>query len=230
MFWGLIAGALASVLVVASVHADDSFSSSSLVVFAYSDRPSVSAAIRMEADYVSMPLTIQGDHKDTAKQFNIIAQAKAAIVRMAAASKGIHVHVGPVALSAHPAKKLQSFSSGGYGGMSQAHLHILSPLGSCDKDVFRCATAINEFIKGVRLPDDAKIDFGHMQLAVDNPEQYRDALLKNIAVEMVKTKSALGPTAKVTISGLESPVFVRQADELRVDLFLNYELAMTMVQ
>lgn len=217
---------LVCAIVVQSSYAGEILSSKSLIVFAYTDRPSVSASIRMEADFVSMPLSIRGDHKDPAKRFEIIAHAKGAIIKAAEDIKDIQVHSGPVALSSQPVSKVQAFSSGGYGGTSQAEIHILSPLAGAEKDVFKRATVINNFIRGVRLPDGAEVDFGQIHLAVDNPEQYREALLRAIADEVAKTKSTLGSSVEVTVSGLESPVFVRQADEKHVDLFLSYELAM----
>ena len=128
MFRGFIAFVVASTIPVASAYAGDILNSKSLIVFAYADRPSVSASIRMEADFVSMPLTIKGDHKDPGKRFEIIAQAKAAIIKAAKGMKDIQVHSGPVVLSSRPVSKMQMFSSGGYGDTSQAQLHVLSPL------------------------------------------------------------------------------------------------------
>lgn len=210
-----------------SSYAGDVLSSKSLIVFAYRDRPSVSASLRMVADFVSMPLSIKSDHKDPSRRFEIIGQAKSAILRAAAGGKGISVHSGPVALSARPTGKLAFISSVGYGNYSEAHLHLLIPLTEKEKDVFDCAIEMNEFIKAVQLPDKAEIEFGEIHLAVDNPEQYREALLKRISEEITKAKAALGVSGQVNISGLESPVFVRQADDRHVDLFLNYSTSVT---
>lgn len=208
-------------------YAGDILSSKSLIVFAYNDRPSVSASLRREADFVSMPLSIRSDHKDASERFEVIGQAKAAILMAAAGNKGISVHSGPVVLSARPTSKLSFLSSGGYGNYSQAQLHVLVPLAESAKDVFQCAIEMNEFIKGVQLPDKAEIEFGQIHLAVDNPEQHREVLLKLISEEVAKSKAALGANGQVIVSGLESPVFVRQADERHVELFLNYSTSFT---
>ena len=211
-------------------YAGDILSSKSLIVFAYRDRPAVSASLRRVADFVSMPVSIKSDYKDPSKRFEIIGRAKTAIVKAAAGEKGISVHSGPVALSARPTGKLAFISSGGYGHYSEAHLHVLVPLTERKRDVFDCAIEMNEFIKTVQLPHKAEIEFGEIHLAVDNPEQYREALLKLISEEITKAKAALGVSGQVNISGLESPVFVRQADDRHVDLFLNYSTSVTVSQ
>ena len=199
----------------------------SLIVFAYSDRPSVSASLRKEADVVAMPISIRSDHKEPPKRFEAIALAKAAIIKAAEGRKGIRVHSGPVALSARPIGKLESFSSSGYGSPSQAQLHVLIPLAGNGKDVFQCAAEIHEFMKGVRLPDKADLEFGQVHLGVENPEQYRGALLKLIADEVGKARKALGAASQPLVGGLESPVSARQADERNVDLFLSYTISLT---
>ncbi|MDY6952172.1 MAG: hypothetical protein SWE60_11715 [Thermodesulfobacteriota bacterium] len=89
---------------------------------------------------------------------------------------------------------------------------------------------MNEFIKTGQLPDKAELEFGEIHLAVDNPEQYREALLKLISEEITKAEAALDVSGQVKSSGLESPVFVRQADDRHVDLFLNYSTSVTISQ
>lgn len=218
---------LLGILCASSSFAGDLSSAKAFIVFAYSDQPSVSASLRKEADFVAMPISIRSDHKDATRQFESIASAKAAIVKAAEGRKDLRIHSGPVALSARPTSKLASFSSGGYGNSSQAALHVLVPLAGTGKDVFRCAVAINDFIKGVVLPEKTDLNFGQIHLGVENPELYRGALLKLIADEIGKSKKAFGTTSQALIGGLESPVFVRQADERNVELFLNYTVALT---
>jgi hypothetical protein len=209
-------------------RAGDVVCPTSLIVFAYSDRPSVSVSLRKAADFVAMPISIRCDHKEPSKRFEIIAQAKAAIMKAAEGKKNIRVHSGPVALSARPTGKLDiPSSSGGYGGTSQAQVHVLVALADTGKDVFHCAAEISEFIEGVHLPEKAWMEYGQIHLAVDNPEQYREALLKAISAETTKSKAVLGSSGQVVLSGLESPVHVRQADESHVDLFLGYSVSLT---
>jgi len=45
-----------------------------------------------------------------------------------------------------------------------------------------------------------------------------------------KAEAALDVSGQVKISGLESPVFVREADDRHVDLFLNYSTSVTISQ
>ncbi len=41
----------------------------------------MSASLRKEADFVSMPLSIKSDHKDPSKRLEIIGRAKAALLK-----------------------------------------------------------------------------------------------------------------------------------------------------
>lgn len=199
----------------------------SMVVFAYKDGPSVSTFLQKEADYVSMPLSVKCDHKDPAKRFEIIAQTETSIINAAGTTNNIRVHSGPVVLSGRPTGKSIGFSSlEGYAGSTQAQLHVLIPFVGTGKDVFPCAAEITKFVQGVKLPDGAVLDYGQIHLGVENPEQYREALLKAIADETSRSMTLLGSNGQVIVSGLESPVFVRQADESHVDLFLNYSLSL----
>jgi hypothetical protein len=45
-----------------------------------------------------------------------------------------------------------------------------------------------------------------------------------VKIEIDATKIALGSNYKVTISGLESPVIVRQKNDKQVTLFIDYRI------
>lgn len=217
---------LIGILFASISSADESLSSKSFIVFSYDDRPTVSASLRKEADFVAMPISISSNHKDPSKRFEAVALAKAAIMKAAEGRKNIRVYSGPVALSAKPVGMLAKFESSGYRHLSHAELHLLAPL-AVGKNVFQSAAEMNDFIRSVMLPDKADLELGQIHLAVENPEQYRSKLLKLIADEVSETKKVLG-SGQPTVTGLESPVFVRQADERNVDLFLNYAVSLTL--
>ena len=79
----------------------------------------------------------------------------------------------------------------------------------------------------LRLPGKAHCELGRLQLAVDNPEQYRSKLLNMITEEVKKTRQVMASEGTVKVDGLESSVMVRQADDRQVELFLNYSLSIT---
>ena len=185
-----------------------------------SDRVSVS--LRKEADFVSMPVLIKSDHRNSSDRFKAISQAKAAIQQAADKNKDVHIYNGPVVL------RNRKVDFWGYGNFSQMRLHVLVPLAGTKKDIFQCATEIKQFVDSVSLPKKVKIESDEILLAVDNPAQYREQLLKLIGEEVSQSRAALGADGKAVVKGLESPVRILQADERHVELFLDYSVSITL--
>ena len=67
------------------------------------------------------------------------------------------------------------------------------------------------------MPGKTRCESGQLQLAVENPEQYRVKLLGQIAQEIKKTREAISAGGSVKVEGLESSVMVRQADDRNVE-------------
>ena len=201
--------------------------SSSLLVIAFSDRQYVSTVLRRQADYVAMPVSISSDQRDPIQRFAEIRDAKRLIQKKAEGNPDIVIHSGPVTLSAKPISKL-SYISSYSGGSSEADLHILVPFKGKNRDVFSCASMIRTFLNDITMPGKANIQLGSIQLAADNPEQYRTVLLQMISEDVAQTKEKMNTDGKVQVSGLESPVLVRQSDDENVDLFINYQLSVEM--
>jgi hypothetical protein len=201
--------------------------SNSLLVIAFSDRQSVSTVLRQQADYVAMPVSISSDQRDPVQRFAEIRAAKQLIQKKAEGNPNIVIHPGSVTLSAKPISKFASISSYS-GGSSEADLHILVPFKGKNRDVFTCASTIRIFLNDIIMPGKASIQLGSIQLAADNPEQYRLTLLQMISEDVAKTKEKLKADGKTQLSGLESPVLVRQSDDENVEIFINYQLSVEM--
>ncbi|MFZ5877010.1 MAG: hypothetical protein ACOYXU_11460 [Nitrospirota bacterium] len=195
---------------------------SKFLVVAFSDRQHVAVVLRQQADYVSMPVSISSGQRDPLQRFAELRDAKAAVLRKAQGNPDIVIHSGRVTLSAKPVSKLASvvpYSS----AESEADLHVLVPFKGKNRDVFACADIIRRFLNDLTLPSKTSMQLGSIQLAVDNPEQYRPTLVQMISEDVTRTKEKVKADAKVLLSGLESPVLVRQADDENVDLFIDYE-------
>jgi hypothetical protein len=66
---------------------------------------------------------------------------------------------------------------------------------------------------------------GNASLAVEDPESFRGELMGMIFREVEKLSTFLGEEVLITVSGLESPVQVRNGDGMTVNFFINYRLA-----
>jgi hypothetical protein len=102
------------------------------------------------------------------------------------------------------------------------------PLSKERDNIFSAGIEVARFVEGLKLPGKAKVELGNLQLAVENPEQYRSKLLAEIAQEIKRTREGLGAQGTVKVEGLESPVLVRQTDDRHVEVFLRYSLSVTM--
>jgi hypothetical protein len=94
--------------------------------------------------------------------------------------------------------------------------------------VYESAIRVRQFIATIEMPGKSTHALGQLQLAVDNPEQYRKELMEKISQDVAFVKTAIRAKGKAFIKGLERPVLVRQLDDRNVELFINYELTIEM--
>ncbi len=197
----------------------------STVVLAITDAKPVSVALVRQADYVAIPVTILSDREEPTQRFDDIRTAKRLIQFKAKRDKKIILKDGPLSLSATPTSRKSFMSScSSYNEPSMATLSLLIPLDSQTQDVFTAAGEITRFISTIKFDDGIRCHLGSVQLAVADPEQHRAALLQLIAQDIRKTKEQMGIKGNLTVEGLQSPVIVRQLDEAKVELLLNYSL------
>jgi hypothetical protein len=176
-----------------------------------------------KADYLSVPLTVSSKQKDPSDRFSEIRKAQDLIVSQALKHPDLFVHKGTISLSPRPRSKL-SYSS---GGSSKARFHLLTKLKQ-EEDVYESAIRVRQFIATIEMPGKSTHALGQLQLAVDNPEQYRKELMEKISQDVAFVKTAIRAKGKAFIKGLERPVLVRQLDDRNVELFINYELTIEM--
>ncbi|MDO9265367.1 MAG: hypothetical protein Q7U02_15460 [Desulfosalsimonadaceae bacterium] len=214
----------------ASAYAGSEISPIYVLAIQY-ERP-VSVALLREADYVAVALTIESEQDEPSQRYNDIRAAKRLIQDKARESKRILVKDGAISLSARPTSKMSMSSISSYSSYetpSTANLTILLPLDLKSPDVFSAASEISRFVNAIKFGKKTKCNLGQTQLAVADSEQHRPALLQLIAQDVKKTKEQMGVKGNITVEGLQSPVIVRQLDETRVELFMNYSVLLNWV-
>lgn len=212
------------VLVTAPMHA----AISSNYVVAFDGQREVAVLLQQEADYVVMALTLRSDQKDPEDRIVEIQKAQALVESQARRIPSLVVQRGVVSLSARaaPSKFAMSSSVGvSYGGAtrSSSQLLIMVKLES-SRDVYGGAVMIRQFLDSLDLPGKSDYSLGQMRLAVKDPEQYRKPLLGLIAADVKELRSVFGENAEVSLNGLAGPVLVRQFDDRRVELFIDYTM------
>ncbi len=222
LFLSMILLAAATVSATAGV----SSGSGSFVVVALPQPRTVAVVLSMPADFVSVPLNVISDQKNAALAYEESRQAIDLISQKAKESGQFRISKGVVSLSQH--KSSFGISSGSWSQpAAAAHLYLLVPFTKERDNIFGAGAEAARFVEALHLPGKARCELGNLQLAVDNPEQFRAKVLGQIAQEVQKTREAISANGSVKVEGLESSVMVRQADDRNVELFLNYSLSIT---
>jgi hypothetical protein len=189
------------------------------LVLAESTTRTVAIRLTRDADYVVLPITLSSDQREPEIRFAEINDAITWLNGIVKDHPRISVHTGPATLSGKTSLKWLSYGDEG------ARVWILATFAKDDDNIFTCGTEISRFLKSLTFPGRVSFVAGPIQLAVRNPEEHRDRLLEMIHEEVTRTRSKLVTRGNVVVRGLESPVVVRQLDDRRVELYLNYEIA-----
>jgi hypothetical protein len=188
-------------------------------VFAASASRTSAVYIEKDADCVSMELTIESSQKDPAKRFEEIKQTQNMIIAKAEKSKDIIIRKGITTLSANPISKLSSYAY----ASSQARLHVMVKL-DAQSDIYDAAAKIRNFVDSITMPGKARYSLGRIQLAVENPERYRQEIISKIHDDITMIKTTLQASGELSLSGLNSAVQVRQVTDRKVELYIDYSM------
>ncbi len=214
---------LAAVMAVSAAFAGEN----SIFVFAADQEKSrpVAVSILQKADYASISVTVTSEQKESVEQFREISAAKQTLIQEAKKNPRVLVHGGPVLLNNESRSSVKKMSP---SPGSEAEVHLLFSLSEYKGDVFLAARELTKLIKDTKAPGAASYKLSPVRLVVDTPEKYRTKLLQLVFDDLKQTRKLAKKTGKAMITGLENPVLVRQADDMHVELYLNYAISMEM--
>lgn len=199
-------------------------SSGPLIVVAVPGPRAVGICLTVPADFVSVPIRVFSDQKDTALAYEEERRAVELVLQEAKQNGQIRVSLGVVSLSQH--KSGFGISAGPWSQpAASTEIYLLVPFTKGSTNIYAAGAEAAHFVETLHFPGKSRYELGYLQLAVENPEQYRNKLLGLIADEIAETRGILATNGSVKVEGLESPVMVRQADDQHVELYLNYALA-----
>jgi hypothetical protein len=209
-------------LFLLSINAYAEFSA---IVIAYgTGNTPVNSSIDVDAEYVAMSVTLSSDAKYPSERAKLISKLQSSISGAAATNVNIEFQQGAISLS--PSEKSSFSISKSYGRSSGSSFYILAKLDS-GKGVYAATQEIYSFISRIKKPEDTSLRLGNTTLAISSPNKYRNQLLALVKEEITNTKTALGEGYKVSISGLENPVIVRQKNDKQVTLFVDYRIELS---
>lgn len=215
---------LTVLLLILSINAHAEFSA---IVIAYgTGNTPVNSTIDVDAEYVAMPVTLSSDAKYPSERAKLISKLQSSISSAAVTNANIEFQQGAISLS--PSEKSSFSISKSYGRNSGSSFYILAKLDS-SMGVYVATQEIYSFIGRIKKPEGTSLRLGNTTLAISSPNKYRNQLLTLVKEEITNTKAALGEGYKVSISGLENPVIVRQKNAKQVTLFIDYRVELSEV-
>ena len=207
-------------------------------VFAVSNSASLSLAFEPQhgtpavsivqpADYLCAIVSVRSTAKDPERQAATVQETVRRLTTAVQRSSTLQLHQGPARMFGGPSGSGALFSKPSYTpGSLQTNLRVLSPL-TPDAEIFEVIRQVSQAIARIEVPNDAEVRIISTTLAVAAAEQQRDRLMQLIREQIAKTREQLGANV-LTVTGLDSPVLVRQLDHLSVELYLDYQLSATL--
>ena len=203
-----------------------SSSPSSTVVFASIGEPTVGVTLVKRADYVSFAVTVTSVESDFNNRIRLIGEARN-VVTESLAKQGIRFETGPAYLALEQPGSSSTFSSASvsYNRPNEAVVHVLVPLAKSGDNIFDATSRAATNLTKLQLPARTSLRYSPFRLALDNPERHRKELIAKIAEEVTAIKAAMRSNGKVTVSGLASPIQVRQVNDTDVELSLSHAVS-----
>lgn len=198
--------------------------STSVIVFASIREPSSGANLAKRADYVSFAVTVTSSESDFVTRVKLLGDARNAITD-ALSKQGIRFETGASYLALDQPGGSTFSSASGYSRPNEAVVHVLVPLAKSSDNLFDATSRVAANLGKIQLPARTSLRYSPFRLAVENPERYRKELIAKISEEVTATKAAIRSNGKVTVSGLASPVQVRQVNDTEVELSLPYAIS-----
>ena len=218
-------------LLAAPAWAQSSAGAKLLVIAPFRDGPSSSSvAFVRRADFVTFDVTITSSESELANRVKAIAETRA-LVTDALAKDRVRFETGTAYLVLdQPAGESKTadffsstFSTGSIGKNSRSNeavVHVWVPLAQSGDNLLEASTRIAAGLNKLKLPTRVALGYSPFRLAVENPERYRKELLARIAEQVAMIRQTMRTTGKVSVSGLASPVQVRQVNDTQIEISL----------
>lgn len=189
----------------------------------YYDAEQSAIGLTRKADNFVKPIYVNSDSRDPeVRRAEVMAMLQD--VMKLAASRGIALVAGDyklVPLTEESLKSL-SFGTGNRPDTTRVKVYARLPVGGSFAGVKEVDTAIAAFVKAVPLTGRSYIETGGTDLAINNPQSYRGAVVKAIADEAKRYAAMFGPDYGIEIRGLDSELYFKQASETEVFLYIAH--------
>lgn len=188
----------------------------------YDDQQSAIGLTR-KADNFVKPVFINSDSRDPETRRAEVTAMLEDVMKLAG-REGIALVAGDYKLLPLTAETLKtlSYGAGSRPDTTRVKIYARLPVGGSFAGVKEVDAAIAAFVKSVPVTGRSYIETGGTDLAINNPQSYRSAVVKAIADEAKRYAAMFGPDYGIEIRGLDSELYFKQASETEVFLYIAH--------
>ena len=189
----------------------------------YYDDDQSAIGLTRKADYFVKPIYVSSDTREAALRIEELKTMLRQTISQAPGA-GIDLVAGSYRLQPVSMNNIDdlNITSGRRPDTSRVLIYARIPVGGGTDSVKEADERIQAFVKSIPATGRSFIDTGTTGLAIDNPDQYRSAVVKAIADESRRYAGMFGSEYGVEIRGLDSELYFKQASETEVFLFIEH--------
>jgi hypothetical protein len=117
---------------------------------------------------------------------------------------------------------LVSYGRGSRPDTTRVKIYARLPVGGVFEGVDAVDQAVRAFKTEVPVTGRAYMETGSTNLAIDDPDQYRGAVVKAIADEAKRYAAMFGSDYGIEIRGLDSELYFNQASQTELFLYIEH--------
>ncbi len=187
------------------------------------DDEQTAIGLTRKADFFVKPIYVNSDSRDAkVRSEEVTAMLAAAIER--ARVQGISLVAGEYTLAPLTMQSMEElpYGRGSRPDTTRVKIYARLPVGGKFKGVDQVDEAVLAFKDSVPATGRSYIETGGTDLAIDNPDQYRGAVVRAIADESKRYAAMFGNDYGIEIRGLDSDLYFKQASQTEVFLYIEH--------
>ena len=189
------------------------------ITIAVSEKINVSTYLVKNAEYVTAELTIINDDSEPIDRYKLIESAKKHLEQIADSKDYVSITLLPVELSTSRSKFVSKIGSDTF-----LKYRILISLARFNNDFLDATTELRKIVDSLLEIEDTDYKLSSAELAIENPEKYRQEILDLVVQDVQELKKSFGDSTTFEIDGLEHSVQAIQLDDIKIALFIGYKL------
>lgn len=190
----------------------------------YYDGDQSAIGLTRTADYFVKPIFVNSDSRERAvRRQEVDAMLTALIAK--AKEEGITLVAGRYTLSPltqSNREDLLTYGRGNRPDTTRVKLYARLPVGGKFSGVDEVDEAILAFQKSIPATGRSYVETGGTDLAIDDPQQYRGAVVGAIAAEAKRYAAMFGKDYGIEIRGLDSELYFQQASQTELFLYIEH--------